>query len=53
MANVGADPFNDKSNPEDIIGECGISKAAVKRASGTRWKQNKIVRRESGIYVNG
>lgn len=53
IAHDGSAPFNDKSNPEDIIREFGISKAAFKRAIGTLLKQNKIVIRDSGIYLNG
>ncbi|MDE4955388.1 GntR family transcriptional regulator, partial [Francisella tularensis subsp. holarctica] len=49
----GSAPFNDKSNPDDIIREFGISKAAFNRAIGTLLKQNKIVIRDSGIYLNG
>ncbi|MBK2034353.1 GntR family transcriptional regulator [Francisella noatunensis] len=49
----GSAPFNDKSNPNDIVREFGISKAAFKRAIGTLLKKKKIVIRESGIYLNG
>ncbi|MBK2028537.1 GntR family transcriptional regulator [Francisella noatunensis] len=49
----GSAPFNDKSNPNDIVREFGISKAAFKRAVGTLLKKKKIVIRESGIYLNG
>ncbi|AFJ43449.1 CvfB family protein [Francisella orientalis] len=48
----GSAPFNDKSNPNDIVLEFGIGKAAFKRAIGTLLKK-KIVIRESGIYLNG
>lgn len=40
-------PFNDKSNPEDIAREFGISKVAFKRAIWILLKQNKIVIRDS------
>ncbi|KFJ43693.1 GntR family transcriptional regulator [Francisella philomiragia] len=49
----GSAPFNDKSNPDDIVREFGISKAAFKRAIGTLLKKKKIIIRESGIYLNG
>ncbi|AJI46911.1 GntR family transcriptional regulator [Francisella philomiragia] len=49
----GSSPFNDKSNPDDIVREFGISKAAFKRAIGTLLKKKKIIIRESGIYLNG
>lgn len=49
----GSAPFNDKSNPDDIKREFGISKAAFKRAIGTLLKHKKIVIRDSGIYLNG
>ncbi|MEY8701664.1 S1 RNA-binding domain-containing protein [Francisella philomiragia] len=49
----GSAHFNDKSNPNDIVREFGISKAAFKRAIGTLLKKKKIVIRESGIYLNG
>lgn len=49
----GSAPFNDKSNPDDIVHEFGISKAAFKRAIGTLLKKKKIVIREGGIYLNG
>lgn len=37
----GSAPFNDKSNPNDIVREFGISKAAFKRAIGTLLKKKK------------
>ncbi|MBK2106645.1 CvfB family protein [Francisella philomiragia] len=49
----GSAPLNDKSNPDDIVREFGISKAAFKRAIGTLLKKKKIIIRESGIYLNG
>ncbi|MBK2094973.1 GntR family transcriptional regulator [Francisella philomiragia] len=49
----GSAPFNDKSNPDDIVREFGISKAAFKRAIGTLLKKKKIIIRDSGIYLNG
>lgn len=45
--------LNDKSNPEDIAREFGISKVAFKRAIMILLKQSKIVIRDSGIYLNG
>lgn len=49
----GSAPFNDKSNPNDIAREFGISKAAFKRAIGTLLKRKKIVIREGSIHLNG
>jgi hypothetical protein len=49
----GSAPFNDKSDPEDIKREFGISKAAFKRAIGTLLKQKKILIKDNGIYLNG
>ncbi|MED7819929.1 MULTISPECIES: CvfB family protein [unclassified Francisella] len=49
----GSAPFNDKSNPDDIIREFGMSKAAFKRAIGTLLKQKKILIKDNGIYLNG
>ncbi len=53
IAHDSSASFNDKSNPEDITREFGISKVAFKRAIGILLKQNKIVIRDSGIYLNG
>ncbi|WP_150468284.1 S1 RNA-binding domain-containing protein [Francisella sp. SYW-9] len=49
----GSASFNDKSDPEDIKREFGISKAAFKRAIGTLLKQKKILIKDNGIYLNG
>ncbi len=49
----GSAPFNDKSNPNDIAREFGISKAAFKRAIGILLKRKKIVIREGSIHLNG
>lgn len=48
----GFAPFNDKSNPDDIKRQFGISKLAFKRAIGTLLKQQKISIKEDGIYLN-
>ncbi|AIT08813.1 GntR family transcriptional regulator [Candidatus Francisella endociliophora] len=53
IAHDGSSPFNDKSSPDDIKREFGISKAAFKRAIGTLLKHKKIVIRDNGIYLNG
>lgn len=53
IAHNGSAPYNDKSDPKDIQREFGISKAAFKRAIGTLLKQNKILIKDSGIYLNG
>lgn len=43
-------PFTDKSDPERIKRELGMSKAAFKRAVGRLLKEGKIEIRENGIY---
>ncbi|MFC4891570.1 S1 RNA-binding domain-containing protein [Pseudofrancisella aestuarii] len=48
----GFAPFNDKSDPEAIKRQFGISKLAFKRAIGTLLKQQKISIKEDGIYLN-
>lgn len=53
IAHDGSTSFNDKSNPDDIKREFGISKAAFKRAIGTLLKHKKIVIKDNGIYLNG
>jgi len=46
QANDGSIPFSDKSDPEDIRGTFGISKAAFKRALGKLMKEGKIEQRD-------
>lgn len=45
----GSLPFNDKSDPEQIKAEFGLSKAAFKRAVGHLLKEKKICITEDGI----
>lgn len=42
-------PIHDKSSPEDIMKETGLSKNAFKRAAGRLYKERKIVITETGI----
>lgn len=44
-------PFHDKSDPEDIKREFGLSKAAFKRAIGHLMKKNVIIITEEGISM--
>lgn len=44
-------PFNDKSNPELIKKEFGLSKNAFKRAVGRLLKENKITLSDEGIKI--
>ncbi len=46
---AGVLPFNDKSSPEVILRETGLSKAAFKRAVGRLYKERKIEFTEKGI----
>ena len=47
--NDGFLPFHDKSDPEEIRKEFGMSKKAFKKAIGTLYKQKLIEIREDGI----
>lgn len=49
--NGGIIHFNDKSDPEDIRGTFGISKAAFKRALGKLMKEEKIEQRDGKIHL--
>lgn len=44
-------PYNDKSNPEDIQREFGLSKGAFKRAVGHLYKERMIKIQEDGIKL--
>ena len=46
-------PFTDKSDPEDIREEFGISKKLFKKALGSLYKQKLVVLKEDGIYKEG
>jgi len=45
-------PITDKSTPEDIYKQFGISKKAYKKAIGTLYKQRKITLEPEGIKLN-
>jgi len=49
LSGGGKLPLNDKSRPEDIYAELGISKASFKRAVGRLLKERKITITEDGI----
>jgi predicted RNA-binding protein (virulence factor B family) len=51
MENGGALPFNDKSPPDLIYSELGISKKAFKRAIGAMYKDHSITITEAGISM--
>lgn len=44
-------PLHDKSDPEDIKNELGLSKKSFKKAIGTLYKQKKIQIRKDGIEL--
>lgn len=47
----GMVPFTDKSDPEDIRGTFGISKAAFKRALGKLMKEGKVEQRDGNTHL--
>ena len=49
--NNGFLPVNDKSSPEDIYSQLGISKKAFKKSIGSLYKQRKIEIQENGIRL--
>ena len=51
-ANGGELPFTDRSDPDEIRREFGISKAAFKRGVGRLLKQGKIKTEEEQIIIN-
>jgi predicted RNA-binding protein (virulence factor B family) len=51
MENGGVLPFNDKSPPDLIYSELGISKKAFKRAIGSLYKDHTIAITEDGISL--
>lgn len=50
-ANEGFLPLHDKSAPEDIQTQLGLSKKSFKKAIGTLYKDRKILIKEDGIYL--
>lgn len=50
-ANNGFLPFNDKSSPDSIKKEFGISKGAFKRATGNLYKEQMIIWTDGGIKL--
>lgn len=50
-ANDGFLPLHDKSAPEDIQTQLGLSKKSFKKAIGTLYKDRKILIKEDGIYL--
>ena len=50
MANDGFLPLHDKSAPEDIQAQLGLSKKSFKKAIGTLYRDRKILIKEDGIY---
>jgi predicted RNA-binding protein (virulence factor B family) len=44
-------PIADKSTPEEVYAQFGISKKAYKKAIGTLYKQRKIVLQPDGIKL--
>jgi len=51
MANDGFLPIADKSTPEEIYDQFGISKKSYKKAIGTLYKQRKIILQPDGIKL--
>lgn len=49
-ANDGFLPLHDKSSPEDIQSQLGLSKKSFKKAVGTLYRDRKILIKEDGIY---
>ncbi|WP_299766095.1 S1-like domain-containing RNA-binding protein [uncultured Dokdonia sp.] len=49
-ANDGFLPLHDKSDPEDIQSQLGLSKKSFKKAIGTLYRDRKILIKEDGIY---
>ena len=49
--NKGFLPFTDKSSPEDIYANFGMSKKAFKKAVGNLYKQKQIRIESTGIYL--
>lgn len=49
-ANEGFLPLHDKSTPEDIQAQLGLSKKSFKKAIGTLYRDKKILIKEDGIY---
>ena len=45
--------LHDKSNPEDIQAQLGLSKKSFKKAIGTLYRDRKIVIKDDGIYLIG
>ncbi|WP_289021412.1 S1-like domain-containing RNA-binding protein [uncultured Salegentibacter sp.] len=43
--------LTDKSSPEAVHGQLGISKKSFKRAAGTLYKQRKIEIKDNGLYL--
>ncbi|WP_299684673.1 S1-like domain-containing RNA-binding protein [uncultured Dokdonia sp.] len=50
MANDGFLPLHDKSAPEDIQSQLGLSKKSFKKAIGTLYRDRKILIKEDGIH---
>lgn len=50
-ANDGFLPLHDKSAPEDIQTQLGLSKKSFKKAIGTLYKDRKILIKDDGIYL--
>lgn len=51
QANEGFMPLHDKSAPEDIQAQLGLSKKSFKKAIGTLYRDRKILIKEDGIYL--
>jgi len=52
QANDGFMPLHDKSAPEDIQTQLGLSKKSFKKAIGTLYRDRKILIKEDGIYLS-
>ena len=52
QANDGFMPLHDKSAPEDIQSQLGLSKKSFKKAIGTLYRDRKILIKEDGIYLS-
>ena len=52
VENDGFLPISDKSSPEDIYSEFGISKKAFKKSLGSLYKERKITIKPDGIRLS-
>jgi predicted RNA-binding protein (virulence factor B family) len=51
IANEGSLPLNDKSSPEDIVNQLGMSKKVFKKSVGALYKQQRLKISDTGISL--